>query len=204
MDLSLDDGSFLVKHVRQSIEAHFQGGIPEIPTPMLDLMTKKLPVFVSLNVHTNKALRGSAGYTDSIMPLKNSLPEVALSAAFTDRRFPPLRKGELKTTDIEVSILTEPQLIVVQKPDEYPTQVIVGRDGIIVEKDGKKGVLLPQTPTEFKWNPKSALSHAAMAVGLSPETWLDPAAKVYRFQAQVFTEDAPNGKIIERKLLQKG
>jgi len=43
-----------------------------------------------------------------------------------------------------------------------------------------------------------------MTVGLSPETWRDPKAKVYRFQAQVFIEDAPNGNIIERKLLQKG
>jgi uncharacterized protein len=204
MDLSLDDGSFLVKHARKSIENHFQGADPEIPAPMLDLMTKKLPIFVRLNVHPSKALRGSAGYTDSIMPLTNSLPEVALSAAFTDRRFPPLRKSELKTTVIEVSILTEPQLIHVEKPEQYPEQVVVGRDGIIVEKDGKKGVLLPQTATEFKWNPKSSLSHAAMTVGLSPETWCDPKAKVYRFQAQVFIEDAPNGNIVERKLLQKG
>ena len=204
MDLTLDDGSFLVQHARKSIESHFRGGNPEIPTPMLDLMTKKLPLFVRLRVHPSKTLRGSAGYTNSIIPLTSSLSEVALFAAVTDRCFPPLRKSELKTTLVEVSVLTEPALISVEQTEKYPEQLVVGRDGIIVEKDGKKGVLLPQTAVELKWNPKNFLSHAAMTVGLSPDAWRDPAAKIYRFQAQVFTEDTPNGKITERKLLQKG
>lgn len=200
MDLTLEEGQFLVEYARKEIEAHFLGGKPDIPESMKNLMSKKLPVFVKLNNYPKRTLRGSAGYTEKILPLGTSLKEMALAAALTDPRFHPLRKSELKSITVEVSILSEPQLIKVDDTMKYPEQIVIGRDGLLIEKDKKKGFMLPQIAVELMCNPRSFLSFASMNAGLSPDAWRDPQVKVYRFNAQIFAEEEPNGKIIERKL----
>lgn len=200
MDIKIKEGRFLVKYARKEIEAHFGGKKPEIPQDMANLMSEEAGVFVKLNICPNNVLRGYAGYSEGIMPLSNALSEVSLFAAIRDHRFKPLRKSELKTTIVEVSILSKPELIEVNDPEEYAKKIVIGRDGVIVEKESIKGVLLPQMAVEFKWNPRQLLSHAAMTAGLKPGVWRDPDAKVYRFTAQIFVEKTPYGQIVKRKL----
>ncbi len=198
MDLKLKEGRFLTKLARNEIETHFGEKELDIPEDMKEVVSRKMGVFVKLNRYPNNALRGSAGYTEGIMCLEIALKEVSLSAATKDHRFHPLRKSELKTTVIEISLLSEPELIKVDDPGDYINQITIGVDGIIVEKDSMKGVLLPQTAVESRWNSKQFLSYASMATRLGPDVWLDPDAKVYRFRAQVFVEQEPRGKIIKK------
>ncbi len=200
MDLKPEEGSFLVEYARKEIEAHFGAAKPQTPDAMRSLMSRKLPVFIKIDIHPTRTLRGSAGYTEKIMPLGSALVDVALSAAFRDPRFHPLRKSELKSVTVEVSILSETTHVNADDPSKYPEHIAIGRDGIIVEKDSKKGVMLPQTAADMKLNPKTAMSFAAMAGGLPADAWHDPKAKVFKFQAQVFSEDEPCGRITERKL----
>lgn len=198
--MKLKEGRFLVGHARKTIEAHFGEEKPTIPEEMKELMSKQVGVFVKLNIYKNHVLRGFAGYTEGVIPLSSALSEVSLAAAIRDRRFTPLRKSELKTTIIEVSILSKPELIEADNPGEYSNHIVIGRDGVLVEKDSLKGVLLPQMAVEFRWNPKQFLSHAAMSIGLKPSVWRDKDAKVYRFTAQTFMEKEPYGRISKRKL----
>jgi uncharacterized protein (TIGR00296 family) len=199
MDLTLKEGRFLVKFARKSIKAYFGGKKPEIPEDMKYLMSKKSAVFVRLLRYPSHTLRGCFGYTEGIMPLNQLMGDVSLSAAIRDPRFHPMRGSELDTTLIEVSILSKPELLRVGDAVEYPRGIKVGRDGLIVEKNSIRGVLLPQIAAESKWNSREFLSRACMKAGLSPNAWNQPDIGIYRFSAQVFVEDEPIGKIVGRK-----
>ncbi|MBU4502657.1 MAG: TIGR00296 family protein, partial [Nanoarchaeota archaeon] len=76
----------------------------------------------------------------------------------------------------------------------------IGRDGLIAEAGFYRGLLLPQVPVEQEWDKETFLSHTCMKAGLMPDAWLDKRTKIYKFQAQVFSEASPNGEIKEREL----
>jgi len=81
--------------------------------------------------------------------------------------------------------------------------VEVGRDGLIVERGYYKGLLLPQVPVEWGWNGEEFLCQCCMKAGLSPDYWLVDGTKVYKFQALIFEEASPRGKI-EPKDIHRG
>ena len=92
-------------------------------------------VFVS--IHENGALRGCIGTIDSMY--SNIAREIignAISACSRDNRFLPVEKDELPFLDYSVDVLGEkiPCTIDELDPKKY---------GIVIEKDGKRGVLLP-------------------------------------------------------------
>lgn len=76
------------------------------------------------------------------------LINVALSAAFEDPRFNPVTEEEFNNIDIEVTVLTKPELIIVSNPKETLDQIRIGTEGLIVEKGFYRGLLLPQVSPE--------------------------------------------------------
>jgi uncharacterized protein (TIGR00296 family) len=69
-----------------------------------------------------------------------------------------------------------------------PTHVAVGRDGLIVRRGGKIGLLLPQVAPEHQWGPEAFLAAACRKAGLTPEAWHADTTEVFTFQADVFGE----------------
>ncbi len=197
MKLTIEQGKFLVRFARRVIEEHFNGKRLEIPENMRDIMEKEKGVFVTLYLYPSHNLRGCMGYTEGIMPLANALKDVALSSAFKDLRFRPVRKNELNRITIEVSILTDPELIRVNDPSEYPGKIEIGRDGLIVE-NLSKGVILPQVAVEQRWNVREFLSKTCMKAGFDPDCWIKDPIKVYKFSAQIFSEVEPGGEVVEK------
>src|SRR5205823_5897654 len=58
----------------------------------------------------------------------------------------------------------------------------------------------PQVAVEENFDAADFLSQACMKAGLLPDAWLEPATRVYTFQAEVFTEVQPRGPIVRRKM----
>jgi AmmeMemoRadiSam system protein A len=114
--------------------------------------------------------------------LSETIVEMARAAAFRDPRFPPVRENELKEIDIEVSILSE--LIRVETAED----IVVGRDGLLIEHPYGSGVLLPQVPIEWGWDRHTYLVHLCRTAGLSDDAWTEQESKLYRFTAEVFSE----------------
>jgi uncharacterized protein (TIGR00296 family) len=196
---TLEDGKFAVKTARDYIEAVVSGNesiIGEIPK----IFHQKSGVFVTINTFPKHNLRGCIGYIEPIFPLIEALEKASLSAAMKDPRFPPVRDEELETLVIEVSLLTPPELIQVKKPKHYVKEVKIGKDGLIVEKGFRKGLLLPQVPVEWNWKVDEFLSHTCMKAGLMPDSWLEEGIKIYKFSAEIFCEIEPKGDIVEKKL----
>lgn len=169
----------LIKLARDSINSYFKG--KKITT---EKFPEKKGVFVTL-YDKNENLHGCIGF---IKPehLGKNIIKAAISAAFHDPRFLPLKKDE--EYKIEISILTEPELIKVDKPEHYTKKIVVGKDGLIANYKGFTGLLLPRVPVDFKWNVTEFLEHTCMKAGLSPSMWKDKGCKIYKFQAEVFKE----------------
>ena len=73
-------------------------------------------------------------------------------------------------------------------PAADAAEVEVGRDGLILEVRGSSGLLVPQVATEWGFDRDRFLEEVARKAGLPRDAWRDPAAKIWRFQADVFAE----------------
>jgi len=200
MELTLEQGKEVVAYARRVLGAHFGGGKPEVPDILADVFAEDRGVFVTLKTHPGENLRGCIGFPEPVKPLGLAVEEAAVFAATDDPRFPPVKGGELEGLTVEVSVLTPPQLIEVEKPTDYPKHVVVGRDGLIVRTGYTSGLLLPQVPVEWGWGTEEFLSHTCTKAGLPPDCWLDPGTKIYKFAAQVFSEKEPGGEVVWEKL----
>ncbi|MGI0090810.1 MAG: TIGR00296 family protein [Nitrososphaerales archaeon] len=196
----VSDGNLLIGSVRETITKYLE--TISIITPPIILADRrfeeKLGCFVTLKVDDEeKTLRGCIGFSEPIYKLSRALPESAVSAATQDPRFQPLQKAsELDSLLTEVSILTKPTQVTVQSPKEIPKQIKIGKDGLIMKWSFGAGLLLPQVATEFKWGPEEFLTNLSMKAGAPPDQWLVPGTIIYKFQAQVFEETSPKGRVI--------
>lgn len=165
--------------------------------------SEKLGVFVTINTLKGKEheLRGCIGLVQPKIPLSEALIEAAISAATEDPRFEPIKPQELNNLIFEVSVLTPPERLKAASPKEYLNLIKIGRDGLIVEYRFLSGLLLPQVPVEEGWDVEQYLSYACMKAGAPPDIWLLPETKLYRFEAVVFAEEEPNGRVIRRRLV---
>ncbi len=185
--LSEENGEFLVKLAREAITSYLvEKRVLEVPKDVDHLLKEEMGVFVTLTCAGD--LRGCIGYPEPVMPLVNAVIDAAISAATRDPRFPSLRADELDDIHVEVSVLTKPELITVEKPSEYVGKVNIGEDGLIVERGPYRGLLLPQVATEWHWNAEEFLANTCMKAGLSTDCWLYEDVKIYKFHSQIFPE----------------
>jgi uncharacterized protein (TIGR00296 family) len=201
--LTQNEGSFLVKLARRTVTEYLKTGeILQVPEEVSSNLMEKSGVFVtlkSLNKGTTR-LRGCIGIPYPITPLIRAVIEAALSAAIQDPRFPPVKLKELENIVFEVSVLTPPELVIVKKTLDYPSNIKIGQDGLIIENRYNKGLLLPQVPVELNWQPEEFLCQTAMKAGLQPDVWLLKDTKIYKFQAIIFEEIMPKGEIVRKKI----
>jgi hypothetical protein len=199
MMFSDSQGELAVRIARSVMESHVNRvRMPDFEIPAL--FREKSGVFVTLTTYPDDDLRGCIGYPEPTTPLIDALKDAAVSACSRDPRFPPVKPSELKHIRVEVSLLTPPQEILVRNPRELCGCVMIGEDGLIMERGWARGLLLPQVPVEWKWDAEEFLSQTCMKAGLMPDAWLEPGTKVYKFQAEVFSEDRPGGKVRRRSL----
>ena len=140
-------------------------------------LQQKCGAFVSL--HQNGRLRGCIGHFGEDYPLHEIVAVMARSAAFEDPRFMPLRREELKDTDIEISVLTPMRRI--HSLDEFQLH----RHGIYIRKGGRSGTFLPQVADEVNWTKEEFVGHCSRdKAGLGWDGWRD--AELYVYEAIVF------------------
>ncbi len=200
-DLTLSEGTYLVRLARRTIEASFARKKVDI-TDAPPKTREVCGVFVTLNtlVGGERQLRGCIGYPYPIKPLVEAVVDVAEAAAFEDPRFPQLKEEELSKIVIEVSVLTPPEVIKAKKPESYPMCVRVGKHGLIVKRGGRSGLLLPQVATEWGWDSEEFLSQCCVKAGLPPDSWLLPGTEVCSFAAIIFSEGTPGGEVVREEI----
>ena len=202
-ELNKEEGKFLVKLARRAVEEYLETKKAiETPERVPEKLLQPCGVFVTINSieRKEKELRGCIGYPYPTDPLVEAVIQSAISAATQDPRFNPLSKGELCKVVFEVSVLTPPQVLETKKPKDYPSRIKIGEDGLIIERGMFKGLLLPQVPVEWNWDQEEFLCQCCIKAGLPPDNWLLPSTRIQKFQAIIFEEETPNGKV-KRKAL---
>ena len=188
------DGKELVKMARKAVTGFLKNETKISDSDFNSKFDFRSGIFVTLNKQNE--LRGCIGYPVPVKKLYEGLVDAAISAATRDPRFPPVTFDELNKTTFEVTILTPPEEIKVNETAEYPSQIKVGRDGLIVENAFTSGLLLPQVPTEYGWNEEEFLEHTCQKAGLDKNAWKEKSTKISKFQGVIFKEESPNGKIV--------
>jgi len=163
---------------RRAIAVVAQGKpVPDFTVESQALMEKK-GAFVTLK--KGGQLRGCIGHIKGITPLYRIVGEMAVAAAFHDPRFSPVTEAELPDLEIEISVLTPLRRITDIE------EIEVGKHGILIEKGGQSGLLLPQVATEYGWDRKTFLERTCRKAGLSTDAWKDKETRICTFCAEVF------------------
>ena len=137
-------------------------------------------VFVTLKKEGR--LRGCIGNIPPTRRLFQGVLDNAVNASTRDRRFPPVTPQELTDIEIEISVLTPPTRV------EGPWDVILGRHGVWIEKEGRSAVYLPQVAPEQGWTLPETLSHLSAKAGLDQDAWRE-GMTFHVMEAIVFSED---------------
>jgi len=182
--LNTDEGEMSVRLARGAIEY----AVTKKPKPALTLTPvfgEKRGIFVTLTKAGE--LRGCIGFPYPVMPLGDAIEDAAVAAATGDPRFPPVRKDELSSVRLEVTILTVP-VPIVGEPQKRSEIVEVGRHGLIVRGRGTSGLLLPQVAAEYGWDSTTFLDHTCIKAGLPERCWTSANVEVLTFEGQIFSE----------------
>lgn len=210
--LSFNDGAQLTKFARQTIDSYICDSQPVAFTePISEALLEHRGVFVTLkkrrlSKNSEWDLRGCIGHLqpgpdspNKPIPLIEATRQAALNSALEDPRFPPVKADELDSILVEISVLTKPEEIIVEDRAKLPNLISVGQDGLIIHGKGwHRGLLLPQVASEQGWNAEEFLKGCCQKAGMPPTCYFDSDVKIFKFQAQIFSETAPKGKIVER------
>lgn len=198
--LSENEGKNLLKLARLALEDYLKGNAkdPLVYASSLGLdkdprFLEKRGVFVTLYLKpaedqsevksppAHKQLRGCIGYIYPSKPLFEGVCENVINAASKDGRFNPVTLSELNNLTIELSVLTAPRYINDWK------DISLGKDGIVLHKNGRQSVFLPKVASEFGWDLPQTLSQLSLKAGLSLYDW-QKDAQFEIFQSQSFSE----------------
>ncbi len=171
---------YLMELAKNAVRAAVSGEKFEPTLPPSNILKENGAAFVTLKKRGE--LRGCIGHVIARVPLFQCVVDVARSAAIHDTRFSPVKPDELKDITYEISVLTAPE-------PTSPEKIEVGRDGLIMKRGGRSGLLLPQVPIEWNWNKEEFLAHTCMKAGLPSNCWKDPETTIESFRAIVFGEN---------------
>ncbi|MBM3891687.1 MAG: AmmeMemoRadiSam system protein A [Verrucomicrobia bacterium] len=136
--------------------------------------------FVTLTKHGE--LRGCIGCIEPEEALALCVARHAVYAATGDPRFSSVTADELPRLHIEVNVLRPPQKV--RGIEDF----LLGKHGLILEKEGCRGLFLPEVMTEEHWTAEETLSHLCLKAGLPRAAWKS-GYTLYCFETQAFGEE---------------
>jgi len=140
----------------------------------------KAPGAAFVSIHKGPELRGCIGMIEARAPLGETVKRMAAEAAFGDTRFCALASDELESIDIEISVLTPMRRI------GDPSEIEIGKHGLLIRKGFNTGILLPQVAPEHHWDREEFLEWTCRKAGLPAGAWKNRETEIYVFSADVF------------------
>lgn len=184
--------AILLRIARAAIKAAASGRLDE--TDRLDLLPADPPAAILapaaafVTLHEHGALRGCIGTLVADRPLWVAVASAAVSAATSDPRFLPVAEREVPSLTISVSVLGSP--VPLRDPDDFRP----GVDGLIVERGGRRGLLLPEVADEAGWGAREMLEATCWKAGLPEDAWREAETRRFTFRtARVSEADDDEG-----------
>jgi len=188
--LTKKDKDFLLKLAHQAIEYYLGNKqILIIDQKKLQnyspVLKEKIPCFVTLTI--NDELRGCIGCFQTDFPLYQTVIEMAINAAFFDYRFFPLKKDELNKIKIEISLLTPPQKLFYNNPEDLLKKLEPKKHGVIIKKGPYEATYLPQVWEEIP-DKEQFLNSLCLKAQLPFDLWKKEKLEVKIYEVENFKE----------------
>jgi uncharacterized protein len=168
----------LLSIARRALEARVRREREPAPEGGGALDTRR-GAFVS--IHLRDALRGCLGRLEPDWTIAHVVQHLGRALADSDPRFAPVQSDEVEDLSIEISVLSP------EREAASTGEIEIGRHGLIIESNGRRGLLLPQVAADHGWDVETFLRHTCMKAALAPDAWLT-GARILIFEAEVFGE----------------
>lgn len=185
--LNPEERAVLLRLARETIES--TAGGRELPDFQLDELPPALrrvaSSFVTISKHGQ--LRGCIGAIKAQTSLARDVQIHAAAAASRDPRFSPLNLQELDDIEIEISVLSEPQLLSYDTPQDLLAKIQPGQDGVILEVEDHRATFLPQVWTRVQ-TPEDFISLLCQKAHLPTDYWLHNHLDIKTYRVESFHE----------------
>ena len=186
MNISAPQGKELLKLARRTISLELGSAVGDEPVLADPIFAQPAATFVTLKIKNQ--LRGCIGSLTPQGSLAENVRNNAINAAFHDFRFGPLRREELATVHIDISILTEPKELSYDRGEDLLKKLRPGVDGIILRLGSASATFLPQVWQQLP-EPEQFLGHLCRKAGLSADCWRDQYPVIEVYQVRCFAEE---------------
>jgi AmmeMemoRadiSam system protein A len=161
------------------------GGPPRIA---LDELAEELRAWRACFVTLTRGgrLRGCIGSLEARRPLAEDVSSNAFDTAFSDPRFAAVTARELTEVDIEISVLSLLQPVVVASEAELLQLLRPHVDGLILEDGSRRATFLPKVWSSLA-QPEQFVAELKRKAGMHPDHWSD-AMRVHRYHTETFSE----------------
>lgn len=187
--LTEQNGKILIKLARQAIEQHLglRESAPISPESLADpVLQAQRAVFVTLNKHGQ--LRGCIGSLIGTESIVEGVRRHAVNAAFHDHRFSPVTAEELRDLTIDISVLSEPEVLAYEDCADLAAKLRPGIDGVILrDSSWACATFLPQVWDQLP-NCEQFLCHLCCKAGLPENAWQRQHLTIQTYQVQYFKE----------------
>ncbi len=185
--LAVPERQLLLELARKSLQSAAAGTSPpelsakDVPPAL----AQKKACFVTLT--KAGTLRGCIGHLTAIAPLHEAVIENARNAALRDPRFPAVQPDEVDNLRIEISVLTEPQPLPFDSPDDLLGKLHPNEDGVLLRIGPRTSTFLPQVWAQIP-DKVQFLNHLAQKAGCEPSEWRGKDTQVSTYHVECFEE----------------
>ena len=179
--LPVESQQKLIDLSRQTLN-YFVRRIDHQPARVHDshLQSRDYGAFVSL--FKEEELRGCIGSCAPGAPLFETVIKMTKAAASQDDRVQPIAQSELAAIRIDITVLSPLAAV------GDPFSLEAGKHGLYVARDDRRGVLLPQVATRYRWDLKTFLEQTCLKAGLRKSAWHDPDTQLWSFTVLIIEE----------------
>ena len=188
--LTAAERQLLLAHARQTLRSvTTNGSVPEVAAKdMPPKLAEKKACFVTLT--RNGVLRGCIGHLMALEPLYQAVADNTRKAALRDPRFPPVQADELGEIRIEISVLTEPEPLPFDSPEDLLRKLRPNEDGVLLHIGARTATFLPQVWAQIP-DRAAFLDHLSQKAGCEPSAWRGKDVSVCVYHVECIEEEHP-------------
>ena len=181
------DRRFLLDLARKTFVGASSGdALPAIePASVPSACRSSKGCFVTLTM--DGRLRGCIGNIVATGPLYKAVIDNARNAAVRDPRFNPVTSKEVSQIHIEVSVLTDPEPLLFDSPDDLLRKLQPHKDGVILKIGNVGATFLPQVWEQLP-DKAQFLNELAEKAGCKANAWRGKDVTVSIYHVEAFEE----------------
>lgn len=183
-----DERLYLLKLARLTLTAEVtEKEMPKIEAATLPAKFREQKgCFVTLTL--GGELRGCIGHIFPAEPLYKAIMDNAISAGTRDPRFPAVAEAELKQLHFEISVLTVPQELKFDSPEDLLAKLRPHVHGVVLHIGRRSATFLPQVWEQIP-KKEDFLGHLSRKAGCAEDAWRGTGVTVQIYQVEAFEEE---------------